>query len=197
MSEEIVEVKGTTIEIRENSITFISEDKTHPWWRERLNREKDGILCPLILQKMQKLKSNLSRVNDGGQRVCKYNCFITNLPPNPKSSQGKMKVRYKKHLITCLKKNSKDLEKFKNKDVFVYIVIYLRPEKYNTYDVDNFLKAIIDSLKDFIGDDNKVVSILADKLRLENYPKEDLDFFEQVLLVVTNPRARLDILKGF
>ena len=189
------EIKGFTIEVRNNSIRFIPEDETYPWWRKHLDRQKDSILCPQILQHMQKIAFNLSEENDIGQRIGKYETFITNLPPIPKSSQGKKKTSYKNHLIKHLEKNSDKLNRFKDKDVLIYVAIYLRPKKFKTHDVDNFLKAIIDSLKGFIGDDNKVVSIFADKFQLINYPKEDFDFLEQVLIVITDPKARSEILK--
>jgi len=190
-----MELQGTTIEIRNGSITFSPEDKTYPWWRSRLDRETDGILCPQIMQRMYQIGINLSREDENGNRISKYDIFMVNLPPNPKSSQGNMKVRYQNHLIQYLQKNENDLLRFKNKPVFVYVAIYLREERFNTYDLDNFLKAILDALKQFIGDDSKITSISTDKYKLENYPKEDMDFLEQVIIVVTDPGARSDLFK--
>ena len=104
MSAKTKKLKGTTIEIRKDSIKFIPEDKTYPWWREQLNRKTEAILCPQIMQYIFKITSNLTQENDKGQRIGKYDFFITNLPPTPTSSQGKKKARYKKHLINYLKK---------------------------------------------------------------------------------------------
>lgn len=188
-----MKIKGITVEMREDNIKFIVEDKTYPWWRNQLHRQKDAILCPQILEHINKIGLDLTKVNEKGQRVGKYNAFMTNLKPNPKSSQGKMKKKYQKYLIEELKKSSDKLEKFRDKEVFLYIAVYLRPEKFDTYDLDNFLKAIIDSLNAFIGDDSRVVSILTDKIKLMDYPKEDLDFLEQVIIVIGDPKARSDI----
>ena len=195
MSGEQKKLKGITIEIRKTSVKFIPEDKTYPWWREQLDRNKEGILCPQIMQDMQRIASNLTVDNEEGQRIGKYNFFITNLSPNPKSSQGRHKVAYREALVSKLQKRKDELLKFKDKKVLVYVGIYLRKKRFKTHDVDNFLKAIIDALKPFVGDDSKIVSILADKKELENYPTEDLDFLEQIFIVVTDPSARADILK--
>ncbi len=193
MSDKIKELTGTTIEIRNGSIRFIPEDGAYPWWRKQLDRQKEGILCPQIANHMLKVASNLTKKDEQGQRVGKYDVYITNLPPNPKSSQGNMKTKYKRNIISCLEKKKEGLEKFKDKEIFVYVAIYLRPERYKTHDIDNFLKAIIDSLKEYTGDDSKVVCILADKYQLEDYPKEDLDFLEQAFIVVADPKARREI----
>lgn len=194
MSDKVNEIKGITIEFHEKGIKFIPEDITDPWWRDHLNRSKDGILCPQILSHMHKILLNLTKVNDVGQRVGKYNIFMTNLQPNPKSSQGKMKTTYKDNLIERFEKSREKLEKFRDKEVFVYIAIFLRPKRYDSHDLDNFLKAIIDSLNEFIGDDSKVVSILTDKIKLIDYPKEDFDFLEQAFIVIgDNLEARSDI----
>lgn len=188
-------LNGTTIEINNNSIRFVPEDVTYPWWRERLSREKEGVLCPQIIQHMWKISLNLSEDDGTGRRIGKYNCFMTNLPPKPKSSQGSSKTKYKKHLLSYLKRNEDDLKKFKDKEIFVYIALFLREKKFNKYDVDNFAKAIIDSLKDYTGDDNKVTSVYIEKFKLENYPVKDLDFLEQAVILIADPKARQDILK--
>lgn len=196
MEKEVKKLRGLTVEINKGKVKLTLEDETHPWWREERNREKDSILCPEIAKKIIDIASNLTYENDKGEKLGKYNFEIINLPPNPKSSQGKMKTRYKNHIIDFLKERGKGLERFKDKEILLYVGIYLRPERYESYDIDNFLKAVIDSLKEFIGDDNKIISLLVDKYKIEDYPKEDLDFLEQVLIVVTDPKAKQDILKG-
>ncbi|MDP4012022.1 MAG: RusA family crossover junction endodeoxyribonuclease [Candidatus Nanoarchaeia archaeon] len=189
MEESLKQLSGTTIEIREGSITFTREDKTYAWWRERLDRDKDGILCPEIGQHMLNIAQSFTRKNDKGQIVSKYNMFMTNLSPNPRSSQGLKKQKYKKYLINHLNKNKEALLKFKDKEVLVYIAVYLRPKKAETQDIDNFSKVILDALKEFIGDDSKVNTLIMKKYKLENYPKEDLSFLEQVVILVTDPKA--------
>ena len=37
--------------------------------------------------------------------------------------------------------------------------------------------------------------VYVDKKLLENYPEQDLDFIKQILLVVTDPKAKIDIMK--
>jgi len=188
-------LKGFTIKVSQQSVKFIPEDETYPWWREQLNRKKDGLICPQILKDMLKIGMNLSRENERGERVGKYNLFLTNLSPNPKSSQGKSKREYKEALISKLKKRSAELEKFKDKKILLYVAIYLRKERFESNDVDNFLKAIIDAIKEYTGDDSSVVSVLAVKKLLENYPEEDLDFLEQIFIAITDPQAGSDILR--
>ena len=177
-----------------DSITFIPEKDTSPWWRKKFDRQKDGLLIPEVVQDMQKILRNLTKPDEKGILRGKYNCIITNLIPNPKSSQGNLKTKYQKYLIKELKSKEKNLKKFYNKQVLVYLIIYLRKERFETHDVDNFTKAILDALKVYIGDDRNVISLIVDKKPLEGYAPIDLDFVEQVVLVVTDPEAKKDIL---
>ena len=39
----------------------------------------------------------------------------------------------------------------------------------------------------FIGDDKNILSIIAEKKILDNYPKEDLDFLEQIFITIIEP----------
>lgn len=144
---------------------------------------------------MLRIAQNLTVPGADGRLIGKYNVFITNLPPNPSSSQGDRKAQYKQYLLDALDKKKTDLEKFKGKKVLVYLAVYLRRKRFETNDVDNFIKVILDALKVYIGDDKDVVSILTDKKILEGYPAQDLDFIEQVLLVITDPAAKSDLFK--
>lgn len=189
------ELPGTTIEIQDNKITFIPEKTTYPWWRNALDRKKEGFLFPEILQDMDRIAFNLTKEGPAGKRMSKYDAYAINLSANPKSSQGKQKSEYKKIIISQLEKGRSALEKFKGREILVYIAVYIRKERYDTNDVDNFVKTIIDALKPYVGDDSKVVVIIAEKKLIGDYPIEDLDFLEQVLLVVTVPEAKIDLLK--
>ena len=189
------ELPGTTIEIQDNKITFIPEKTTYPWWRNALDRKKEGFLFPEILQDMDRITFNLTKEGPAGKRMSKYDAYAINLSANPKSSQGKQKSEYKKIIISQLEKGRSALEKFKGREILVYIAVYIRKERYDTNDVDNFVKTIIDALKPYVGDDSKVVVIIAEKKLIGDYPIEDLDFLEQVLLVVTVPEAKIDLLK--
>lgn len=145
-------------------------------------------------QDIDRIVKNLTKDGPDGKRLGKYDVVLKTLPAKPKSSQGASKTEYQKTLIEQLKKSGEDFTKFRNKEILVYICVYLREEKYKTHDVDNFIKAIIDALKPFIGDDSGVVTVIAEKKPIRNYQEEDLDFLEQVFVVVTTPEAKADIL---
>lgn len=193
MEKATKSLNGFTIEVRNNSITFIPEKNTEPWWRQSLDRKKEGFLCPEVAADILRIATNLSVEEENGTRVGKYNTFMTNLTPNPKSSQGNMKTKYKDYLINQLKSKEADLKKFYGKKILIYLAIYLREKRFETNDVDNFIKAILDAIKVYVGDDRHVVSVIADKKCLEGYPAEDFDFIEQILLVITDPEAKKDI----
>ena len=189
-------IRSFTIKLDRNSATIIPEKETKPWYRKRLDRARDGIVCEEIMQDLQRIANNLTKKNEDGEEVGKYDLFIKTLSPSPKSSQGKLKTFYKALLISKLERHKDELLKFKDKEVLIYIAMYFRKEKYKTRDVDNHLKAIIDATKTFIGDDSKAVLVFGEKKLLEGYPEEDMDFLEQVLLVITDPAAKADILKN-
>ena len=68
---------------------------------------------------------------------------------------------------------------------------YLRKERYEQSDVDNFIKPLIDGLKEYFGDDNKVQTVIAEKKMLdEKYAEEDFDFLECSLVTITDFKAR-------
>ena len=186
-----------TIEIRESTIKFVPDSYgINSDFIKSLDRKKDGILPPEIVDDMVKISFNLTREGPNGRRIGNYLLEIINLPANPKSSQNpKMRSQYKKVLIEQMERHRNGLIKFKDKKVLVYVAIYLRKEKFQKYDVDNFLKAIIDALQEYIGNDRDVELIIAEKKSLEGYPVEAYDFLEQIVVAVTTPNARSDILK--
>jgi len=191
-----IEIREITVGgVKKNFVRIIPSKINTPWHRTSFDKNKDGLLIKEIADDMQRITSNLLKKNENGKLIGKYNFFIVNLTPNPKSSQGKWKSAYKKFLIDKLKKSKEDLEKFKGKKVFVYVCVYLRKQKMQRNDVDNFLKAILDSLIPYIGDDVNNVSVHIDKKELEGYSKEDLDFIEQIFIVVTDPAAKKDIFR--
>ena len=180
-----------------STIKIIKEEKPNTWYRERFDRDKQGIICNEIARDMQWLTKNLTTTNEEGKLVGKYNIVMFNLQNKPKTLQrrGKNRSEYKKILIKEMKKRENDLLKFKDTFVLVYLCFYLRKEKFMTTDLDNYSKTVIDALKEFIGDDSKIVSLILEKKELGSYPKEDMDFVEQALLVLTDPKARTDIIR--
>jgi Holliday junction resolvase RusA-like endonuclease len=186
-----------TIEIRNDTIKFTPDNiGVDLNFAKHLDRVKDGILPPEIAEDMYKISLNLTREGSNGKRIGNYRLVVINLPANPKSSQKpKMRARYKKILIEQMLCHKNELVKFKGLKILVYIAIYLRIEKFESYDVDNFLKAIIDALKEYTGDDRDVVSVLAVKKNLEGYPENLYDFIEQTVVAVTTPDALSDISK--
>lgn len=188
-------LNGFTIEIRNDIIKFIPEENTEPWWRLGLDRQEDGFLFPEIANDIERIASNLTVTGEDGLKRGKYNLFMTNLTPNPKSSQGNMKAKYSAYLIKKLQSRAVDLKRFYDKKVLIYLAIYLRKERFETNDVDNFIKVTLDAIKTYTGDDRNVVSVIAEKKILEGYPVQDLDFIEQILLVITDPEAKADIMK--
>lgn len=182
-----------TIEIENSSIRITPESETIPWWRQAFDKQTQGILCPEIVADMERIAKNLSEVREDGVMIGKYGAFMTSLPPKPRSSQGKRRKDFRRYLIDSLKEHEQNLQKFKDKKVLIYIAVYLRKERFETNDTDNFIKAIIDAVKVYIGDDKNVLSILTEKRCLDGYPVLDLDFLEQTLLVIVEPEARKDI----
>jgi len=178
--------------------TISPEQKGTTWYRMQMDRKKDGLLTPEMIADIQKIGINLSKINEKRQYIGKYpNLFVANFPANPKSSK-KSKKEYSSHLKEHIVKKGwgKEFAKFHNKRVLIYIIIYLRESRYkNGNDVDNFAKSILDSLKEYIGDDSQVDILIIEKKLLSGYDEKDLDFLEQAIVAVTNPEAKADILK--
>ena len=164
------QIKTFTIEIRGKKARITPEDKFDPWWRMSQDRKTEGVTPNELLQDMDRIAMNLTTPSGDGTRIGKYPFDAFNVTPNPKSSQGHAKSSYRDALIGKLKKRERELLPFKNLDkLLVYIVVYLRKSRYEESDLDNFLKGIIDALKPFIGDDNKIVTLIAEKKLLEDY----------------------------
>jgi len=209
MTEKERELKGTRIEVHTSKETgkvtkvlLTPEEKTDPWHRKVLDRDRDGIVCPEIWKDMMQISFNVSKVNAKGQRVGKYrDSYITNLPANPKSGQGRESSKYQERIISNIKESQKNVEilaKHKGKEKLVYMCVYLRASRFENGqpDVDNVQKAVLDALKIFIGDDKENTLVIAEKKKLPNYPDADMDFLEQVIVVVTEPAAKVDILNA-
>lgn len=207
MVDEKKKIPSYTIDIIQEGIDehgrvkgklIISEEKDSiPWHREKFDRKKDGLLVPEIMEDMNRISLNLCKINEKGERIGKYPAWMTNLSPNPKTSKG-AKQEYSSYLKEGINKGNKDneLAKFIGREKLVYIIVYLRDKRYlSGNDVDNFAKLILDSLKPFIGDDDKITTLMVEKKLLSNYPKEDLDFIEQAVVVVTVPDAKKDLFK--
>ena len=144
-----------------------------------------------IGQDTKRILDKLSYPDEKGFLKAKYLIEIMSVSPKPKTQQSKSATKYKKLLKEEMKKREKNLAKFKDKKLLVYICIYLRKERYEQSDVDNFIKLLIDGLKEYFGDDNKVQTVIAEKKMLdEQYEDEDLDFLECSLVVITDFKAR-------
>ena len=204
MDETNKEIPSFCIEVcvdnsgKHQKVTISPEKEKNNWHRERLDRKKDGLLAPEIIKDMEKIAINLCKQNEKGQYVGKYsNFYMINLPANPKSSKSS-KQEYSSYIKEFIVKKGDDkkIAEFRGKRVLVYICVYLRKSRYEKgNDVDNFAKNVLDSLKEYLGDDSQVDNLIIEKKLLPNYPEEDLDFLEQVIVAITDPEAKVDILK--
>jgi len=205
MEEEKKKIPSYRIELgidkktgKTNKILVTSEKYSDNWHRERFDRKKDAILPPDIIADMQIIGKNLCKVNEKGQYIGKYsNLFLVNLPANPKSSkQSKQEYSSFVREIVKKKKWDKTIAKFYDKRVLIYICVYLRKSRCDKgNDVDNFAKTILDSIKEYLGDDSQVDTLIVEKKALIGYHEEDLDFLEQVIIAITDPEAKVDIFK--
>ncbi|MCK5038326.1 MAG: hypothetical protein KAS16_04450 [Thermoplasmata archaeon] len=186
-----------TIEIINSEIRYTPDNVgINKEFTKLLDRKKDGILPPEIVNDMWKIANNLTYEDSNGRRIGKYLLCVINLPANPKSSQKrKMKKQYQEILIDQMKIHEDQLIKFQGKKMLIYMRIYLRESKFDNYDIDNFQKAIFDALKVYVGDDSNIESFIAEKVKLTGYSESDLDFIEQSIIAVTTPDAKTDILK--
>ena len=57
---------------------------------------------------MMNITLNLTEINDEGKRVGKYKAFSRTLSPNPKSSQGSYRTKYKESLISDLERSKEN-----------------------------------------------------------------------------------------
>jgi len=170
-------------------------------YRNSFDREKDAILLPVVSRDMGILMGN-NAIEKDGKIVGKREVFCSSCPITPKtfgnmkSNKTKKKKRYMELLTDFFSKNSKDLEKFKEKkELFVYVCFYLREGKFINNDLDNYIKALLDVLKKFVGDDKKIVSLLVEKKGLMGVEDIDADFFEQSLIFISTPDAKEDLFK--
>ncbi len=180
-------------------VIITPEIEANTWYRNRLDRKKDGLVVQEVQDDIMRIGLNLSKRNEEGKWVGKYKkTWMAHLPPNPKSSKS-AKKKYSSYLKESINQQNKnnELSNFVGEDKLVYIVVYLGDKRYNSgNDADNFAKVILDTLKPFMGDDSKVTLLIVEKRLVSGYPKEDTDFIEQAIVFVTLPEAREDILKN-
>ena len=176
----------------ENAIIKMMREKEPDYsHRTRFDKNKDALLHPQIGQDVKKIMDKFSYTDKNGFLKGKYLIEIMSVSPKPKTQQSKSVSKYKKLLKEELIKRRNNLAKFKNKKLLIYICIYLRKERYEQSDVDNFIKPLIDGLKEYFGDDNKVQTVIAEKKQLdERYDEQDFDFLECSLVAITDFKAR-------
>ena len=160
-------------------------------YRYRFDKNRDSIMHKQIAKDAERFINKLSYTDEGGCLKAKYLVEIMLVSPKPKTQQSKSSPKYKKLIKEQIEKRKKNLAKFKNKKLLVYICVYLRKERYEQSDVDNFTKPIIDGMKEYFGDDNIVQTVIVEKKMLdEQYDEKDLDFLECSLVVITEYGAK-------
>lgn len=185
----------------DTNITIRKEKGVNYSYRNYFDREKDAILLPIVSRDMGLLVGN-NMIEKDGEIVGKRDIFCSSCPITPKAfgNMKPKKVKKKKVYIKLLDnfflKHIKDLEKFKvKKELLVYVCFYLRESKFINNDLDNYIKALLDILKKFIGDDKKIVSLLVEKKGLMGIENIDADFFEQSIIFISTPDAKEDLFK--
>ena len=117
------------------------------------------------------------------------------IPVKPKSMQGEKKKIYRKYLEDLFITKSKSLEIFKEHEIFVYICVFLSKKRYST-NVDNIAKPIIDAMKSYFEGDRKIKVLIVEKKMLdEKYPKDDLDYLQNSMIIVVDANFRDVFLK--
>lgn len=178
-------------------VKMMVEKKPDYWYRKMFDRNRDALLHEQVAQDTKKILDKLSYTDEDGNLKAKYLTEIMTVSPKPKTQQSKSASKYKQFIKEQMKKRKMNLAKFKDKKLLVYICVYLRKERYEQADADNFAKPIIDGMKEFFGDDNQIQTIITKKKMLdEKYDKEDLDFLEGSLVMITDISAEEKIL-GF
>ena len=184
-----------------NEIFAKPEDNPDNSHRERLDRKKQGLVHKQIYDDMQKIMKQVSYIDETNFPKGKYQTWTKTIEPNPKTLQRKggqsnIRKKYREILEEYFKKEKDELGKFKDKKLLVYLCFYLRKDRFEKSDVDNYIKWFIDSFKEYIGDDKQIATLIAEKKQLDdNYEEADLDFLETTLVYITEHRARSDLLK--
>jgi hypothetical protein len=167
-----------------------------PKIKDQLEKNKDSVMH-------QEMKNDLLRFiyflptyidKEGIERIkCEISCFM--IPVKPKSTGGGKKQIYREYLKDYFKSKSKLLEKFKEFEIIVYIFAYFSKDRYQT-NVDNIPQPIINAMKPYFQGDRKVKVLIVEKKMLdENYPKDDLNYLENSMVIVVDAMIRDDILK--
>jgi len=124
---------------------------------------------------------------------CEITSFSVNMMPK---SHNSMNAKDRQNLDNCIRPRAERLAVFKNLDKLVFICFFLSKKRFSDADVDNLAKPIMDGLKHYFGDDNRVTVLITEKRMLsEQYPKDDLDFLENSLVVITDAMVRDDIIR--
>lgn len=179
------------------TVKMMVEKKPDYWYRKIFDRNRDALLHKQVAQDTKKILDKLSYTDEKGNLKAKYLTEVMTVSPKPKTQQSKSASKYKQLIREQMEKRKTNLAKFKDKKLLVFICVYLRKERYEQSDVDNFAKPIIDGMKEYFGDDNKVQTVIIKKKMLdEKYDKEDLDFLEGSLIMITDINAEETIL-GF
>jgi len=189
------------IDIKPNdTLMYKREEIQDLSYRIRLDRKKSGLFHKQVHDDMMKIVEQTSINNGTKFPKGKYLTWMKSIEPNPKTlqrrgGQSEQRKAYKETLEEYFKKSEKELEKFKDKKLLVYLCFYLRKERFETSDVDNYVKWFIDTFKEYIGDDKQVETLIAEKKQLyDDYSKEDLDFLETTIVYITEHSAIEDIL---
>ncbi len=186
------------IEIDPSKVWSKVEDKPNNWHRKEFNRFTGNIAHPQIIQDINRIGKNIIALHPNG---INFISFILTPRPMPlqkgDSKQAEYRKLYRERLDEAIKKNEKNLKKFKGKKLFIYLCFYLRKVKYENTDVHNYHDLIIDAFRPYIGDDKQIISLHLDKKQLsEKYPKEDLDFLENTLVIIVEIKHKNDLLKS-
>jgi len=186
------------IEIAPTKVWSRVEDEPDNWHRKEFDRFTGNIAHPQIIRDIEKIGRKIMALQPNG---INFNAFILTTRPMPlqkgDSKQSKYRKLYRDRLDEAIKKNEKNLRKFKGKNLFIYLCFYLRKVKYENSDVHNYHDLVIDAFNPYIGDDSKITSVHLEKKKLnEKYPKEDLDFLENTLVVIVEDKHKNDLSKA-
>lgn len=169
----------------------------HYWWRTILDKNKDCILHEQNAEDLNKfIKNNIPYTrNENGQKIAKGEIYATLIPPKPKSSQTHSISKYKKNLNDFFKTRKNNLDRFKNLNKLIYLCFYLSEKRFKA-DVDNLAKPVLDALKPYFGDDSKIHTLIVEKKQLkEGYEPEDLDYYENSVIIILDVMTRDNIIK--
>ena len=193
------------IEIRITSpISKLEEKKVYPdipltsEIKNKWNKYKDSVMHKEMKEDLKRFLKNLPKYTDkqGIERIkCEICSFMIPVTPKSYAKSKRKKKLYRRYLKECIKPKSKLLEKFKEFEIIVYIYVYFSKRRYST-NVDNIAKPIIDAMKPYFQGDSKVKVLIVEKKMLdESYPKDDLNYLQNSMIIIVDSIARNDIFK--